>query len=124
MRPKSRLIMTTIIKTYCVQALPNPADSRIALSIFTLNSSYDKSPHDLEKVMLKSHVEALGKQSSLVKQMPGVSKNPQAGSLLEPEKNWMISDSETVGLSCLLHSSTYSFQLNIMASSGVRELLP
>ena len=57
------------------------------ISILALNSSSLRSPNVLGKVILRSHVDARGRQVSSVKQIVGGEGNPVAGILDEPEKN-------------------------------------
>ena len=48
--------------------------------------------------MLRSHVDALGRHNSSVKQTLGVQLKPAAGSLVDPETNCRISPNETFPL--------------------------
>ena len=61
------------------------------MSILSLNCSYWRRPIFLENVMLISHVDTLGKRSSLQKNTAGSLSNPAAGNLLAPERNSRMS---------------------------------
>ena len=67
--------------------LPKPKELSMHISILALNCSSLRRPNVLGKVILRSHVDARGRQVSSVKQIVGGEGNPVAGILDEPEKN-------------------------------------
>ena len=79
--------------------MPKPKESQTHMFIFSLKSLYVRDPNDLGNVMLRSHVDALGRHNSSVKQTIGVQLKPAAGSLVDPETKCRISPNETFPLS-------------------------
>ena len=67
--------------------------------IFSCKSLYVRDLNNLGNVMLRSHVDALGRHNSSVKQILGVQLKPAAGSLVDPETMCRISPNETFPLS-------------------------